>query len=263
MTRSPDIRVELGTPPSLVELIWQEFFASRGRGKSVAQHAPCLTDKEAVRSIFAESEDDILGGLIVKDRCLAEEAAISMIGFVCVRPEKRGQHISRLLLQRAIEDARGRGIDGLVLWTTSPQVYAHVGFEPDPRDIFFQTRQLEAQSPLAFSVESLDLAPRGLPAFADGAVKLQSEQASATILETPNGPILAEWTGADGSVIDLLGAGVKGSLWVNAQASDSLPSAIKQRNGSPLKTLPSRRLALALDRVSMMEFPEIRILDRI
>lgn len=258
-----DIGVQLGTPTPLAEMIWHEFFASRGRGQTLALHAPWLADKDAARSIVAQSEDGILGGLIIKDRCIADHVAVSMVGFVCVRPEKRGQHISRLLLQRAIEDARGRGIAGLVLWTTSPQVYVHVGFQSDPRDVFFQIGQLKTQNPPAFTIENLNLAPRGLPAFADASIRLQSAQASATILETQNGTVLAEWTGTDNSVIDLLGAGVKGPLWVNAQSSDSLPSAIKRRGGPLLQVLPSRRMSLALHRVSIGDFPEIRLLDRI
>jgi|GEM_PF-7004163 len=263
MSVVPDIRVERGTSAALADMIWDEFFASRYRGQSLAIHAPYIHDKDCVRSIVATNEGGILGGLIVKDYRSVDQIPVSMIGFVCVRRENRGKQVSRLLLYKAIADARDRGIAGLVLWTATSQVYAHVGFRQDPRDLFFLTGPLKARTSLLVSTTPLTLAPRGLPAFADGAARLETAAASATILNTMNGPSLADWTGEDNDVIDLLGTAVKGPLWINALTSDSLPNAIKQRAAPPLHVVPSRRLALALGRPSITDFPQIRILDRI
>lgn len=263
MSAVADIHVSAGTSKELAALIWIEFFASRGRGQSLAVHAPYLLHSDAVRSVVATTEDGVAGGLIVKDYRLAEQVPVSMIGFVCVRPENRGQNLSRLLLRTAIDDARARGTAGLVLWTGTPKVYAAVGFQPDPRDVFFQTGPLKGLSSPRVATGALDLAPRGLPAFAQGAVRLATSTASATLLNTGKGPTLAEWSGSDKDVIDLLSVAVPGPLWVNALSSDSLPSAMEECCGPHLDAAKSKRLALSLGRLSIMDFPEIRILDRI
>jgi predicted N-acetyltransferase YhbS len=263
MSTVPDIRVDAGTSTEMADLIWKIFFESRCRGQSLDIHAPYIHDKDSVRSVVALNEDGIAGGLIVKDYRTADQTPVSMIGFVCVRPENRGKHLSRLLLLQAIDDARERGIAGLILWSGTPQVYAQVGFQPDPRDMFFQAGPLVGRTSPKVSATALDLAPRGLPAFADGAVHLETEAASATLLNTSKGPALVEWSGNDTNLIELLSAAVKGPLWINAVTSDSLPSAIERRSGPPLQVVPSKRLALPLDRFSTMDFPEIRILNRI
>lgn len=263
MSAVADIHVSPGASAELADLIWTEFFASRGRGQSMAIHAPYLLDYDAVRSVVALTEDGVAGGLILKDYRLAGQVPVSMIGFVFVPPANRGQHLSRLLLLTAIDDARARGIAGLVLWTATPQVYAAVGFQPDPRDVFFQTGPLTGRASPRVATRVLDLAPRGLPAFAQGAARLETSAASATLLKTAKGPALVEWFGDDTDVIDLLGVGVPGPLWVNAILSDSLPSALDRCCGPRLEVVTSKRLALSLGRSPIMEFPEIRVLDRI
>lgn len=263
MSAVADIHVSPGTSAELADLIWTEFFASRRRGQSMAIHAPYLFDSDAVRSVAATAEHGVAGGLILKDYRLTGQVPVSMIGFVCVRPANRGQHLSRLLLHAAIDDARARGIAGLVLWTGTPQVYAAVGFQPDPRDVFFQTGPLSGHSSPKVAIEAMDLVPRGLPAFAQGAVRLETSVAGATLLKTAKGPALVDWSGNDTDVIDLLGVGVPGPLWVNAVSSDSLPRAMEHSSGPSLVAVTSKRLALSLNRLSIMDFPEIRILDRI
>lgn len=263
MSAVADIHVSPGTSAELVDLIWTEFFFSRGRGQSMAIHAPYVLNSDAIRSVAATTEDGVAGGLILKDYRLAGQVPVSMVGFVCVRPANRGQHLSRLLLRAAIEDTSARGIAGLVLWTATPQVYAAVGFQPDPRDVFFLTGPLTGRSSPRVETGALDLAPRGLPAFAQGALRLETSAASATLLNTAKGSALVEWSGNDIDVIDLLSVGVRGPLWVNAISSDSLPRAMERCSGTRLENVSSKRLALSLGRHSIFDFPEIRILDRI
>lgn len=258
-----ETHVQAGTPAIFVELIWEEFFVSRGRGISLLCHAPFLNGDCNVRSIIATHLGRTAGGLIVKDFVAPKEASISLIGFVCVHPESRGQGLSKILLESAVEDAASREKDGLVLWTTTPEIYSHAGFTPDPRDVFVQVDTIPISKKTAFKSANLDLKPRGLPAFADSALLLATDHAKAIICQTPDGPIMCEWNGCDEDVMQLIGSAVDRPLWINAKSTDTLLDAIVLKSGPPIQTCPSRRMALPLSNKTIIDLPEVRILDRI
>lgn len=263
MTGTANICVQSGVPAALQDLIWAEFFASRGRGISLPVHAPWLINGKDVRSITATDCDGLAGGLVIKDHCTFDQAPVAMIGFVCVHPAKRGRHHSRLLLQSAIENARERGMGGVVLWTKTPQVYRYFGFRNDPRDIFVQFASLGSVQNRRVEKAFTELDGRGLPAFATTAYKLSGTMASVTILTTATGRTVAEWAGPDSEVIDLLSSETAAPVSINALSADSLLIALSGRLGPPVLRMPSARYDLPLNGCHQADLPSIRVLDRI
>src|SRR6218665_3868352 len=110
------------------DLVWEVFFASRGRGLHLTRHFPGL-DRVLPGQWFtlAKVGDTVAGGLCVRE---ARDATgrVGSLGLVCVAPSFRGQGISAALLQRAIAEARKRGLAALRLWTGKPGVYQGHGF---------------------------------------------------------------------------------------------------------------------------------------
>ena len=263
MTSPANISLQSGAPAPLRDLIWAEFFVSRGRGVSLSAHAPWLFTDRDLRSVTVLDGSGVAGGLVIKDHRTPDQAGVAMIGYVCVHPAKRGQHHSRLLLQTAIEDARSRGMMGVILWTQTPQIYHHFGFQNDTRDVFAQYPALDLVPNLSIKRDLADLNGRGLPAFATSAYRLTGPLASATILTTATGRAISEWVGKDDDVLDLLSSEDAGPWSINAVSTDSLLVAISDRVGPCVMTMPSARYVLPVHGHNQAELPSIRILDRI
>lgn len=262
MKRSPTIELDDHVAPDLRALIWNEFFASRGRGRSLADHSPWLDATHGVTAVSAHERASLSGCLIIKDHEIPGQARTAMIGYVCVRPDRRGQGIADALVGAARDLVESRGLEGLVLWTQTPSVYRKHGFLPDNRDVFVQFPPAVAPHRAQTVKRRADFA-RGMPAFATAASAVGSDHADAIVLQTTFGPAIAEWTGPDADVADLLAGVVSASWWLNALAEDTLPDYLAKRLGPPLRVNTSTRQVLPLNGATVADIPGIRLLDRI
>lgn len=263
MNRSLVIEVDDHVGPEIRSLIWGEFFASRERGISLSMHSPWLDQSHGVTAVSAHEGDSLVGCLIVKDYEVTRQIRSAMIGYVCVRLERRGRGIANALIDAAKDLAQSRGLDGLVLWTQNACIYRKHGFLPDNRDVLVQLPSTVASNGIQSVERHLHLKGRGIPAFSNEVSRLISETASAIILKTTYGPALAEWTGADTAVADLLTGVFTEPWWLNALVEDTLPIRLAERLGSPLRRRSSTRQVLPLNGAKVADIPGIRLIDRI
>jgi GNAT superfamily N-acetyltransferase len=256
-------------PAGFASLCWRVFFESRGRGVSMRAHFPWWAIPRQAFFVTLRSGAEVLAGCAVRliaDRTGQRRAGA--IGLVCVDARHRGEGHSARVLERAKEHADRMGLSDLVLWTNHPGLYERHGFRLDDNALFGTI-----SAPAGAAAGELDIersawpAPgdmRGLPPFASHAVRWQSRAASAIVLQGADGWILAEWTGADGDVADLLAHVAHAPRHMNALASDSLPGVMAQR-GWEVRLTPAR---LRMIRSPEGQSPpcradDLRVLDRI
>ncbi len=269
----PDVRrllvVDEVAPAAFVSLCWDVFFASRGRGVTMAAHFPWLRVPGQACFVTLRCDGEVVAGCAI--RFVADSAGRrrgGALGLVCVDPRHRGQGHSARVLERALAHADSLGLADLVLWTSQPGLYARHGFRPDD-DALFGTISM----PPGTGAGSLALErsawpdageTRGLPPFAASAVRWRSAAASAIVLQGPDTPILAEWTGADDDVADLLAHAMPGSWRINALEGDTLPRTLAGRGGD-VRLAPSRlRMVRSPDDPAApgRRYP-LRVLDRV
>ena len=272
MTTSFQIRVSGVVGPQERELIWEEFYASRGRGTSLNVHAPWLDSDPTLRCVSAWDGRLVIGCAILRLRIMEPDPIVGMIGFVCVRQEFRGQGVARQILSALILEAKALQLRGLMLWTRSPAIYLRFGFKPDTSELLLKFPKIQncSAKPETFVtylkktvVMSNPLGLRGLPAFAHSATLFESGATSALVLKTTIGPALAEWKGEDLAVAELLSLVLLESWWLNALTTDTLPSCIQSLVGAPLEQQQSTRLVLSLHSDFSQITQSIRVMDRI
>ena len=115
----------------------------------VAIRAATTDDLKAIESLLTESElptagvKDAIGGFLVAE---VDDRIVGVVGMeycgkfgllrsTAVRPEWRGKHVARRLVERIIAKAEARGIHALYLLTTTAERYfPSFGFQLTGRD---------------------------------------------------------------------------------------------------------------------------------
>lgn len=265
MDAQPSAPLHVGITPALKALVWDVFFASRGRGVSLAVHLPWLDDTTGVHGLWLQHAG-VAGGagaaLVIRQRELSAEATIGLVGLVCVHQSLRGQGWSRRLLHDAIGIAEASGLSDLVLWTGKPEVYLHAGFEPVDQDLFVSisaaTRSASAPAPLHRQPVAC-----ALPPFATAAWQSAGEGAQVTWLEGPAGVTLAAWDGSPDALVDLITAALPASWQVNLSAEDPLLKALAHRGFRCSAQPGASRMRRRLSDRAASPLPPIPLLERI
>ena len=269
------LTLEQASSPEWLDLMWSTFFHERGRGRSLNEHFPWLTDLRRSGTWLATIRDDRsqpVAGLAVKRHFAHFDTA--SLGLVCVRADRRGQGLSQGLLSVAIEQAHARGMTRLTLWTGKPSVYLKLGFQPRDLGLFGWVRNM-ATSPASITSptrrmpwpdsEERQGCNRGLPPFAIEAYRLIDglDRAQAIVVDDGNGPIVAEWRGDDLDVAHLLRVSLP-ALWrMNALQGDRL---IVELTGCGLEVdLTESGLQMWRTDAGVLPtaLPPLRLLDRI
>lgn len=258
-------------PDDAQALIWAEFYGSRGRGRSLGFHSPWIDSGQDLSCVLVRGERDrrLLGTLVVKPVRQHAELRCAMVGYVCVAPEQRGRGIGRLMLDRAVRHAGEAGYDALLLWTGVPEVYRRHGFVVRDTDIFDRYPPLHLTVPPAAGEPRETDWPsstenwRGPPAFAERARRVDHDGAHIIILDTANGPAIAEWGGDTGAVLSLIAATCPHEWWLNALRGDDLLAALERLAVRPLDRRASAMMVLPLGGTVLADIPGVRILDRI
>lgn len=265
----PDLVVDETAPADFVSLCWRVFFELRARGVSMPAHFPWLTAPGQAFFVIDRSGQDVRAGCAV--RFIADrtgERRAGAIGLVCVDPRHRGQGHATRVLERAVQHADRLGLVDLVLWTSHPGLYERHGFRPDDNALVGTvSAPARASGGWPEVTRSTWPAPgdeRGLPPFASQGECWRSTAASAIVLQGADGAILAEWTGADDDVADLLARALPATCRMNALASDSLPSVLAAR-GWTVRLAPAqlRMIRTSDRRVRAPRVDNLRVLDRV
>jgi GNAT superfamily N-acetyltransferase len=255
-------------PSGYRDLMWDVFFASRMRGVSITAHFPWFDTGKCFFAIV-RAGDQVVGGLSVKPvkRGPAGQFA-SIVGLVCVASAHRGRGYSTLALRSAIDHSADLGSSDVVLWTGKPEVYEKLGFQLDDSAAFGTVRmptylgEFKATATRSIWPDAGDT--RGLPPFAEKAYRWSTPSASAVIVHDSAGPILAEWHGADESVIQLLSQTMPSEWRINTLVHDTLPESL-QRAGATVALRPLNLQMILNQRTKTGEpYPyRLRLLDRI
>lgn len=245
-------------------LVWEVFFRERGRGLSLAQHFPWLGRDTRARYASLCQDGELLAGLAVKP---VQGINAATIGLVCVRADRRGEGLSRQLLDQALTALDTQGLRTLTLWTGKPEVYRKQGFKEDHNAIVLHVEAWPQSLRRAVDAQSWPAGDdgRGLPAYALSAQRLlcSTGQAEAVVLTDPLGCAVAQWRGSDEAVVDLLTAAMPAQWRLHALAGDTLPAALSAR-GAQFHEQPGA-LQMWRDRPGQAEGerPRLRLLDRI
>lgn len=258
-------QIHAGITPALRALVWDVFFASRGRGISLAAHLPWLDAPTGIHGLSLE-DARVPGGagaaLVIRERHLPPSTRAGLIGLVCVHESLRGRGLSTQLLHAAIRHAEAQGLDELVLWTGKPEVYTSAGFEPVDQELFVRA-SAPARSAAGPAAPARRAVACALPAFATAAWQTVSGEAQLTWLEGPAGVTLAGWQGAPDVVAELLLRALPTTWSVNLPANDPLLPALA-RCGADCTTQPGAwRMRRRLKPGAGAPLPPIPLLERI
>lgn len=276
----PSVSSQRTAPDAYKHLVWDVFFASRGRGTSLAAHFPWLQGQSPSTWYVTLSADDrVVGGLAVRDVNLGsaeQDVRVASMGLVCIDPSFRGQGWSQILVNCAVSEAKSFDLDALLLWTGKPQVYRRLGFEvADPALYGWINRpvQREPQQGTAYrqpwpSLTEGEPQKRGLPPFALEGHQWFSRTSDATLttLEDSAGTILAEWGGAPKEVAKLMEDTLPPRFRMNALQGDSVLGELAARGWK--SSLVSSHLQMILpirghrNTRDWSERVRVRILDR-
>ena len=271
------LTLEQASSPELLDLMWSTFFQERGRGRgrSLVEYFPWLTDLRSSGTWLVTIRDDRsqpVAGLVVKRHFAHFDTA--SVGLVCVLADRRGQGLSQSLLSGAIEQAHALGMTRLTLWTGKPAVYLKLGFQPRDSALLGWVRNTAALPASITSAARRMTWPdsaerqgcnRGLPPFAVDAYRLIDvlDRAQAIVVDDGSGPIVAEWRGDDLDVAHLLRASLPARWRMNALQGDRL---IDELIGCGLDVdlaescLQMWRIDAGVSRNAL---PPLRLLDRI
>lgn len=261
----PSAPLQVGITPALKALVWDVFFASRGRGISLAAHLPWLDDTTGVHGLWlpdASAPGRAGAALVIRERTPSADGAIGLIGLVCVHESLRGQGWSKRLLHEAIALGQASGLSDLVLWTGKPEVYTHAGFAAVDQDVFVSATAapVPPSPPAPLARQPVSCA---LPPFATAAWQSVVEDAQITWLEGPSGITLADWRGSPAAVVDLISRALPASWHVNVSAQDPLLKALAH-HGLQCKAQPGPwRMRRRLSETAACPLPPIPFLERI
>jgi GNAT superfamily N-acetyltransferase len=218
--------LQTNVSPGAASLIWKEFFASRGRGIDWETHLPwAQIGGSGCAGVLCAS---VVGGFTTVAALLIRNlpgTATAMIGCVCVDPSFRGYGLSGDLIELAAGTLPGAGVAQLVLWTTKPGVYERAGFV-----VAAQERGVSLELPPMRSDVAVRLAPWptkamnpefkiGLPPYATAGWSATTTSAHLVFVDTPKGPALLDYEGANEAVLKAMAVARPGT-WSVTIGSD-------------------------------------------
>ncbi len=232
--------VEQGVSVAAQQLIWNEFFASRGRGADWATHLPWSENSQTlcVSATVSEPEASVVAALVI--RCVPDTST-ALIGYVCVDPAFRQHGLSGHLLNLAAVTLRGRGLDRMLLWTGKPSVYERRGFV-----IIGHERRVTMRGAAAGPAGSVTLTPWptsnddkkiGLPPFATSGWRAASPDAHIVFVDTPMGATLLDQSGAPQAVVRVMSAARPGD-WSATLVRDHPLLRYAETNGMSVENTP-------------------------
>lgn len=116
---------------SAVKLINQEFLASRGRTGTIEERFPAAVRRSSPDCIVAARIGNTIASVLVVRRFVTElQTSAAMLGMVCTQAQYRGRGLASALLKTTCETLASEGRQFAVLWTTSPDFYARLGWLP-------------------------------------------------------------------------------------------------------------------------------------
>lgn len=247
-------------PTDYLALVWDEFFMRRGRGVSVDAHFPWIGER-GVFFVVLRDGAELAGGLAVRParsrngRCLA-----GLVGIVCIRTDYRGQGLSRLLMSAAIDEARARGMDDLLLWTGKPGVYEGFGFRNQDDACSGTVNMVGNRIVPLMPAEKIDFRA-AIPPFATNVRRFATAGAAVTVVDMH---IVADWEGEDATVAQMLAGLMRGTWQLHTLTGDTLPGFLTQAGGQ-VQLLPSRlQMILSINERDGPRDPyRLRLLDRV
>ncbi|WP_299827077.1 GNAT family N-acetyltransferase [Pseudomonas sp.] len=264
-----------GVPAPSRTLLWNVFFASKGRGISLPVHFPWMDNNENVVCIGLydaepENKQVIIATLIIKIISMADDRYIGLIGLVCVAEGWRGNGFSNRLMSEAIEHGKKINLDALLLWTQLPEIYTRHGFISNVQEMFGTAEQKCVNT--CKVIYSTDVWPdllstkkqQGLPPFAKTGKLIRSELASIVVLETQNkGITLAKWQGKNSDVVDLLMSSLPNKWSFNVLESDGIIVELLERNFEISLEPSAVCMVKELKNSSILNYIAIEFLDRV
>lgn len=204
------LALQQGVPADAQRLIWEEFFASRGRGIDWATHLPWASEG-GVLCASATVDTIVVAALLIRP---IPGTTTAMIGYVCVDPAFRGHGLSGRLIDLACESLRPLDLGHLLLWTGKPAVYARVGFT-----VASSERRMTIRPPIAGGVAPVTLLAwperndvgggdtvAGLPPFATAAWQATTPGIRILMADTPMGATLLDHSGSPDAVLRVMAA---------------------------------------------------------
>lgn len=259
-----DSNVVAGVPLVAQALIWNVFFASRGRGVDIHTHFPWIDQGRNVHCIIVTERDrgELIATLVLREAVSDKTERYAMIGMVCVHKLWRCQGLSVQLMATALSFAIEQHIDSLLLWTRQPSIYRRHGFLPDNRDGFGRValNPLCPPSRVTFARRRAEKA-RGLPPFGRELIRFESAAAEVLVVETAKGVTLAEWRGSMRAVIDLAEAALPATWSLNAPTEAPIFEELSKRGHLYTPLSGATRMVRHLDKP--VDLPFISVLDRI
>ena len=265
-------------PSDYATLLWDTFFTQRGRGVEMAAHFPwTCTESESIGYGVLRVGDMLVGGATVRCQPASCEPRLASLGLICIAPEFRGRGYSTELLQHMLQWLRGQGMETATLWTAKPAVYAAVGFATCDTGEFGWVVGLTAPHHALPTVlmrrwpdkREQTSKNRGMPPFAYYAQRIEfaDESAFAILVFDSTGPSIAEWSGTDTSVADLLATSLPLRWRLNILAGDTLPRTLAGRgahvNLDHLHLQMSKSFVDTADHSQKTRQLATRVLDRI
>lgn len=221
-SRTATLVVENGVSIGVKQLIWNEFFSSRGRGIDWGTHLPWSAESDILcsKAMLGTADDAVIAALLIRR---IANTSTAMIGYVCVDPAFRRLGLSGRLVELAAQSLQRLGIDKILLWTGKPGVYERVGFVvcAQERRITLRGGKPHPSIPVALtpwpSTACVDMI--GLPPFATAGWRVTSRNAQAVFVDTPMGATLLDQSGPPDAVFSTLFA-ARPDQWSATLVSD-------------------------------------------
>ncbi|HEB04762.1 hypothetical protein LCGC14_0323870 [marine sediment metagenome] len=272
-----EVICDRGVPELCRQLIWDVFFASKGRGIDLSTHFPWIDSPEGVfcisiknpKPLFAE---EVIATTIIKVDGNKENTRLGLVGLVCVAEKWRGNRLTTSLLNSATDLARLESLGALVLWTQKPAVYTRQGFVQISQEMYGEVKKNVNRVNKASYIKhtskrwpnvSMQKKGRGLPAFASGGRIITSNSAEVIVLESPGGETVAEWHGSISDVVDLLENALSNQWMINVDKKDSIIDELKARNFEINLQLSSMQLVKKINNDDLIVMRKFNLLDRI
>ena len=254
----------------LINLAWNSFFTSRGRGLSFDNHFPWARMADNVWSIEAVDCGNVVGGLVVREREILLDSigvVVGCVGLVCVHPNYRNKGIANQLFERVIQHSLEKKYAALTLWTNQHHIYKSKGFSVIDRSVY-GTVSFEQDESNICVYKTIDLPITiGLPPFAESGIKFVTDNSEVLVLWDAKGGIVVGWSGENSSIISLINSIFQKTFRINSRTGCSLLSALSKRKFNIEVSNSNRQMWLPLnDHVDVVELEAsgyFSVLDRI
>lgn len=264
----------LGIPIAAQELMWRVFFESRSRGISLARHFPWVNSVDGVYCISIKNIDGldknkIIATLAMRQEVNADGGCYGLIGLVCVEEKFRGNGLSSLLLEGAIQAGTDLNWNALVLWTQKPELYQNHEFVIDGQELFGHVSNrlatiVDKEFDSRFAHQDYEfISSAGLPGFATALLQIRKENIKVLVLKTKSGYSIANWEGSNDDVANFLIDVMPKSWGINYLPGDHLIALLEEKGLELQAVTGATRMVRKLINCDSADYRNIRILNRI